>query len=465
MNGEISEDFGTIRDNGEIIVYEIPSKLTKLKEAEQLEELKRPDDMFFECQHFIVDGEWLRIYFKRNSHYHNISEYLQVSTEKKRVIVMNLIELSRLIGTQYTTTLHPNNVYVNEQGDVKLVHRGIRHVLPPVEFNEKQLLEEMKEIINYLFVGFSRYLIENPTLNKETESFISTINNSKSIKELLDNIEDSEQVKRDDTSEDSKSNLGLNKWKSPVVGNRKVKLSLLSGTLIGFLFGLLFLYITQVAPLNEATVATREEFQEEHKKLADENGALQQSLLQSEKVNQAYKLYIDGNLEEAISVLESDNIGSESRKEFLSQLYLESSNPEHLMKSVELSADNLDLVVEKLIKLNNEEANSKILTLQSDNPVLTIEQAWINQEFHEVIEIYEEIKERDRAKTLAARSFLELDMPEDAIELGEQLGDVSIQISGLEKQIELIEADKDLDEDEKKERIEELEERVEELVG
>ncbi|QGS68909.1 hypothetical protein CV093_12265 [Oceanobacillus sp. 143] len=41
-----------------------------------------------------------------------------------RQIALQILSVDRLIGTQYTTLIHPDNIYVTADGDVKFVFRG-----------------------------------------------------------------------------------------------------------------------------------------------------------------------------------------------------------------------------------------------------------------------------------------------------------------------------------------------------
>ena len=61
--------FGTIEEKDDVVVYEIPIAETNLVEAEQLEELKRKDALFFECQHYVVEQQIIRIFYKKESNY------------------------------------------------------------------------------------------------------------------------------------------------------------------------------------------------------------------------------------------------------------------------------------------------------------------------------------------------------------------------------------------------------------
>ncbi|WP_042148738.1 type VII secretion protein EssB/YukC [Paucisalibacillus sp. EB02] len=461
LKDDYNLEFNTLHDNGEMIVFEIPSEQTKLKAAEQLDELKRPDELFFPCQHAIVDEKSVKLYFKRNHMYQNVQTLSNATIDLKINIIRNVSNLNRLVGTQFTTTLHPKNVYVNEQGDIKLVHRGIRHALPPNEFNEKQLLKEMKELAVYLFTGYSPYLAENQALETRDESFITKLNQAHTLKEIEFIIQNSE-LKVDKEITES-NNLNVSEPKKEKVKKRGKHISLLSGMLLGFLCGLIFLYVTQIIPLTDTSSEMESSFSEKEKELNKEKEELNNLLSESNKLNEAYRLSFIGETEEAISVLELMDTLPEEGEELLTSLYLGSDNPDSLVKAIEIDKEHYKTVINKLVALNNVEANNKLLSFETDDPNITIEQAWINKDYEGVIDRYEQIKDSDRAKWLAARSYLEVNEPEKALALGEELEDLSIQKSSVEKLIELIESDESIDSSKKKKRLDGLIKQLEEL--
>lgn len=462
LTDEYNLEFNTFHDNGEMVVFEIPSEQTKLKVSEQLDELKRPDELFFPCQHAIVDEKSVKLYFKRNRMFQNVQTLDNAPTDFKINVIRNLSKLNKLIGTQFTTTLHPKNVYVNEQGDIKLVHRGIRHVLPPNEFNEKQLLKEVKELAVYLFTGYSPYLPENQSLQTRDEAFITKLNHAHTIKEIEFIIQNSELEVHKEKSDSSKPNVPMPKKEK--MKKRGKHVSLLSGVLLGFLFGLLFLYVTQIIPLTEAINEKESSFSEKENELNEEKEELNNLLSKSTKLNEAYRLSFIGETEEAISLLESMKTLSEEGEELLTSLYLESDNPDSLVKAIDINKEHYKAVIAKLVALNNVDAHNMLLSFQTDDPNVTIEQAWLNKDYQGVIGLYEQIKDSERAKWLAARSYLELNEFELALTLGEELEDLSIQVSSLEKLIEMIESDETMESDEKEERLDELNKQLEELA-
>ncbi|QGS68910.1 hypothetical protein CV093_12270 [Oceanobacillus sp. 143] len=73
--------YGEIIDNEEVIIYEIAKEQTNLVDIEQLDELKRKDDFFFECQHILADESSIRLYYKRNKASQNLNT-IEIPTKR-----------------------------------------------------------------------------------------------------------------------------------------------------------------------------------------------------------------------------------------------------------------------------------------------------------------------------------------------------------------------------------------------
>src|SRR5699024_2875171 len=101
--------YGTIQESDDVVVYHIAKTETNLIEYEQLDELKREDPSFFHCQHYIVDEESIRIFYKKETAFHKLSNYRDGgSQEIKRNIANHILKSENLLGTQFTTFIHPD---------------------------------------------------------------------------------------------------------------------------------------------------------------------------------------------------------------------------------------------------------------------------------------------------------------------------------------------------------------------
>ncbi|MFA1819802.1 type VII secretion protein EssB/YukC [Virgibacillus oceani] len=440
---------GYIKEENESIIYQIQKEQTRLVDKEQLYELKKDDPLFFKFQNCKVDDTYVRVSYEKLQGYKSIQHFLEADQEVKRQIAINLLSVEKMIGTQYTTLIHPTNIYADDIGNVMLAHRGIRSVFPTEELTVPQLLSELKKIIIYLFSSYSLSQI-NSTKKKNIlreNSFLEKIHQADSI-EHLNRVLHSEPIPEQKQ------------------GKEIPKKPLLSGILIGVLAGMLLLYMFKVVPMSEAAdnqMNQEAELSHENLELIDEKEELQASLENRDLMIRAYEAAINGDTEEAISTFEGVENLHENAEMILLEQYLNSDTPESLEKAANLGEDYPLRVVEGLTGLNSSDANEAILTIASDIPEVSIEKAWINEEYESVIEVYDDNQENERAKYLAAHSYIELENHEAALDLGQELEDNDIQIASLILQQEEIADDDDLDDDERDDLIEELDEMIDDL--
>lgn len=455
--------FGNLKENDDVVVYQIPKSQTNLIEYEQLDELKRDDPQFFACQHYIVDEETIRIFYRKESNYNKLSHYQNAKQELKKVIASNILKTENLLGTQYTTFFHPENIYINNQGDIKLAHRGIRSVLPPEELSLSQFVQDMKMIIVYLFTSYRFTELKTLDIDHLTEnkSFIKQIVTASSIGELQAAINHFE-IKETEI-ETPKKEKTANSVKQPM---RKPKMSILSGLLIGLLVGMAVLYMFMVMPLTNTSTTLaedRDNIKESVVEKDEELDEVKEELSTNKAILGAYRKLADGSTEEAIEQFEKVNELSQIDDQTLVAQYIKLNTVDSLMKAAERSEKVHVTIAESLVALDTKKANTALLELESDEPEVVIEQHWINKKISEVIDIYEAHSDNKRAQYLATLSYLEADEPKKALKLAKKLKDKDLQIESYEKEIELIEKDKSLDKEEKEEEVEKVEEKIEDV--
>lgn len=493
MSQQDKEQYGILQEIDDEIIYEIPKAETNLVETEQLEELKRNDRSFFNCQQYNVDGTLVRIHYKRDKPYRKISKFYNADKALKQTIATNLLSVEQLIGTQYTTLIHPDNIYVNNDGDVKFAHRGIRSVLPPEEMNAVQLIHEVKDIILYLFTSHEYREIKDSEHVDSSEPMVKNIQAATSIEQIRKSLQLVE------TPMNTKSKPPVQKPKKPVneqvilskeekvkqpkkqaepkqpkPGKQqkqvepkkeapKKKTSLLTGLLIGLIIGMLALYAVKVMPLTKETTAAEQENNKQQEMLTDENKTLQSDLDNNETIINAYHSALVGDVEEAINLFEKADELDENAHLALIEQYIELNSVESYIKLAKMSDAYKINAVDGLVGLDSKEANDAILDIESNEPEVKIEQAWINKEHEDVIEQYKSNADNKRAKLLAAKSYIELENTKESMKLGKELKNKDIQIASLEKDIELVKADKKMKKDKKKDKTKKLEKEIKKL--
>ncbi|WP_162800308.1 type VII secretion protein EssB/YukC [Oceanobacillus zhaokaii] len=454
--------YGEIIDNEEVIIYEIAKEQTNLVDIEQLDELKRKDDFFFECQHILADESSIRLYYKRNKASQKLKHYRNTNKEVMRQIALQILSVDRLIGTQYTTLIHPDNIYVTADGDVKFVFRGIRSIFNQERFNTEQLLIDQKRVLLFLFSTYAYDEITGKDLNHliTTDPFLTSIINANSVMTLsslfkkMETVPKQAAVKPTSIKQKKKENT-----KAP-----KKNVSLLSGILIGVIIGLLSMYVFKVLPLTEASTTMANENVESVKneeQLAEKNEVLQTSLADQEKVVEAYRELMAGNTREAITLFESVEALDDNTKQTLTEQYIAQNSVESLAKAAEIgSVEQQKVIVRKLNALNTKEANQAILSINSDVPEVKIEQAWVNKEYDAIIEIFTKIADDPRAKVLAANSYIQLNRPKEAKALAYDLNDKRLQLASLNKEKELANSNKKLNEEQLTQALQKIDDEI-----
>lgn len=449
--------YGNIKENDDMVIYEVSRAQTNLIEPEQLDELKRTDHAFFKCQHYIVDETFVRVFYKKESGYTKLKVYKNANDDLKKKIALQMLNTVEMLGTQYTTLIHPANIYVNQEGNVKYAHRGIRSVLPPQELPLPKLLQEIKKVIIYLYTSYSFSELNKLDINQiaSNNAFLKNMYSASSVTDL-------KEVMSHNTTEPS---IATDK---PVLEKTKDKKSKKPFAQIGLvLAGMIvvaaIMYLFLINPQNNRIDALSQEFNHNKQSYKEEKERLENQVKDQQRLIGAYHAVVQDESERAVSLFESIKRLDESDEAVLFEQYLNLNTVESLMKVLERDDSYAIPVIERLVMLNSDEANEEILSIESTEPRIIIEQAWLDKNFSQVIEVYETIPEDNRAKALAVLSYLEENSPEKAIPLANELGDKDLQIASYEKEIELIKKNKKLDKDDKKKKIEDINKKIKKI--
>lgn len=515
--------FGTIKENDGVVIVDIPLRETDITDMEQLEELKRDNSSFFPCQHYVEEGENIRIYYKRPKDYKPL-ESVELDQTMSLHIARQILQAEQLNGTQYTTSFRPENIYVTDEGSVKFAHRGIRSILPPGALSGAAFLQEAKRFLIYLYTGRAFSDIDPGGVEVSENAFVDKIRMAESVLELGDILENPGVVSEDKLGQ-GESHLAqgagqqtetdlVNNPEDPYVngsgslqqhtydehespqvdgglgntqqvqavgtdqddyttnkGRSDKKLSPLTIGLLGFIGGLLFLYLFQVMPLgkenDKLAAAFKSEtasFEDDKESLEEENAALEDELSDHERIEEAYRHMLEDETDDAISALEGvDDLNGEV-SDTLVDLYIKSNRAESLTKALDMDTERKDEIVKGLAVLDSDDANAVIADQDPSDPVVKLEQEWLDDAYEDVIAIYEDdLNDSTRAKYLAAKSYIELDKPDEARKLGESLNNKEVQIASLEKEKKLVEDDDDMDKDDRKDEVKKIDKKIKKL--
>src|SRR5699024_12792343 len=97
-------------------------------------------------------------------------------------------------------------------------------------------------------------------------------------------------------------------------------------------------------------------------------------------------------------------------------------------------------------------------------PGVILEQAWLDDDYDEVISVNKVVlKDNTRVQYLAAKSYIEIEKPDEAKKLGESLNNKDVQISALKKEKKLIKDDDDMDKKDKKDKKKKIDKKIKKI--
>jgi len=463
---------------------------TKVVEKEQLAELKKPHSLFLPCESEELTEDHVFLTYRVPEPYFLLKVWEQAPDPVKQHISLALLEVKNTEGTQFTTYIHPANVFATKTGEVKFAHRGIRSILPPEKEEGKTFVFQMKCLILSFFSGHlyddllkkgvAAFSYEHSPISMELRKVKSLQQLEKVLKRSFQQEINSEN-KVSHTKGNAPSKTG-NKIVSsaPVERNKNSQsktthekgkrvaglpfLPLLGAVAIGIIIGVIGNYLLQEDRNEEMETTAMAENEQLQNGWNQQVSELEETIARNEQLLESYQLMGLGNNEDAIASFEVVEELSETDTEILASLYLALDRPKDILLAYELDNNLARPVATQLVSHNTEEANEAILSLVSDSPAILIEQAWLGNDYDTVLTFaVEELSEDDRAQTLAVNSHLANEDVEEALAFAESIENTTLQIRVIETQITEIENDEDLDDDDRDEAIEELEERIEAL--
>lgn len=451
-------------DNGETLVYKVPTSVMNLIDQEQLEELKKPAPLFFDCENYVVNPDSIWFYYKKEANFKPIELNRNKDRALMKSVALQLLQIENLIGTQYTTIIHPNNIFIKSDGTVKLAHRGIRNVFPNQTMTTAKLVTDLRKICIYLFSDIPYENIAGDTYHlAENDLLLTEFKQSKTLEELKNVVENSE------TLESSESTVKPKNVQNKLIKNKNLKnssakhLSPLTALLSGLIIGMILIYFIQVVPINNSSANEIAAAENKVTSMTEENTLLKQQLSDHEALLTAYRSADQEKLEEASAILEEMEQLEDPDEQFLFNLYIEQNSVESLSKGLELGEKYELQAIQALDSLETDEAEQVIVTWETDLEEVLIEQAYINTDYELVIELAQTIEDDNRANELAAYSYINMEQPKKALKLGKELDNNRIQIDSLLKEQKLLPKNKDLKKKEKKAREKEIKKQLNKL--
>ncbi|MFD1017680.1 type VII secretion protein EssB/YukC [Thalassobacillus hwangdonensis] len=422
----------------------IPTNQTKMIENEQLAEFEKKSDYFFNLSNVRVNSKQIEFIYGVEQNYYPLSSLRRAPLYKVLGIIQHLFVLEELYGSQFNPLINPDNIFYSNDGTIKVAHRGLRGVIPPLEDTKEALFHEMKACMLSLFSrhSFDKIMTEGPDSLIWNESTVAqNIAKAGSLAELKA-IVLTEKKKADDSRQTYLSKRG------------KI-VALIGALMVGFLLGLatVFLWADQAEGENNEQLL---------KKQVDQVAAMKDELQQKEARVDAYEAMLAGEHELAVERLLSLENRGEFEEGLLLDAYLQLETAESLQKAAELDASLHPDIVLKLLAMNTDASRQVLMNMESEAPEVLIEQAYFNKDYEKVLSLNDTL-DNSRSKRLAAHSHFELDQIKEAEALAKEVNDKGLQLKILTIKKEKIENNDKLDEDEKKEQLKKINEQIKEL--
>ncbi|MBC1252752.1 type VII secretion protein EssB [Listeria welshimeri] len=118
-----------------------PKSKTHAKELAQLELLEKPATHFVPAT-ISSDSDSYMISYEIDKHTYGFEQIRKMEREDKLRALRNIADLSELLNTRYTFFLHPDNLIFDINLVPRIVHRGIKNILPPYELTEETFLKQ-----------------------------------------------------------------------------------------------------------------------------------------------------------------------------------------------------------------------------------------------------------------------------------------------------------------------------------
>ncbi|GGH77563.1 putative membrane protein YukC [Pullulanibacillus pueri] len=428
-------------------VYHLPRHQVTVEQLDELNPLKERDALFFHCSDIHMDEKGLSLYYTPEKGYIPLSQISSHHVLERLAVAESLLEIYKIVNTNYTTLIDPDNIFFNKAGKAKYFYRGWRTLLPADASNEDELLFLMKCLFISIFSDheFQELRASQLQLNGNESAFVHEIALARTIDELSILC----------TKEREKEHKRLISRRNKRPSQRPATVFALGGLLVGLLVGIGLMYFLQVLPAQStATVALKQ-----MDKKGDAVQETEAKLSQAEALLEGYRLARENESSEAVAAFESLKTLNEQDQKTLVEQYMALGDPESLLKAAKLDPSEQVTIVGKLVAMQTDEAKEAIKDMPSEEPSVQLEQAWLNQDYEQVLALYKEAGSK-RASELAIESDLKLDHYTEAYAMAKGLKDKAIQLKVEEAYLKYTKADDSLSTKEKKAKVKSIEKTI-----
>ncbi|EOP32345.1 type VII secretion protein EssB/YukC [Bacillus thuringiensis] len=146
---------GTLIIDRNEIRFEIPCERINVHSLDEVERLKSfPYGLPINLMELENDVRTFVMHFEPEANCVPITRFKSIATEKQKLFfskeALNLANYLRE-NDDINTVLEASNIFIHEEGEIKLVYRGIKKLMPAIGFNEEALETQIKRLILFMF--------------------------------------------------------------------------------------------------------------------------------------------------------------------------------------------------------------------------------------------------------------------------------------------------------------------------
>ncbi|CAM4288425.1 type VII secretion protein EssB [Listeria ivanovii subsp. ivanovii] len=97
------------------------------------------------------DSDSYTISYDIDKYTYGFEQIRKMEREDKLRALKNIVDLSELLDTRYTFFLHPDNLIFDINLVPRIVHRGIKNILPPYELTEATFFKQYQCFVIAMF--------------------------------------------------------------------------------------------------------------------------------------------------------------------------------------------------------------------------------------------------------------------------------------------------------------------------
>lgn len=210
---------GTLTFDKNEIRFEIPCTRINIHSLDEVERLKSfPYGFPISLMELEDDSRAFIMHFQPEVNCIPINKFKSIATEKQKLnFSKNVLNLANYLreNNDINTVLETSNIFVHKDGDIKLLYRGIKILMPAIGFNEEALETQIKRLILFMFsaakfdeLRLNGLNIANNTSIEGWHDFVRKILISNTL-ESLNKIIDEEFVKFEQEPEVKKSKFNI----------------------------------------------------------------------------------------------------------------------------------------------------------------------------------------------------------------------------------------------------------------